>query len=74
MLPFDLPLLEKLSAERSTRNYQGRPPLVLTMTLTKQLAIQVFKKWYWSITIVQSCRENVFDTSLYYQDNVMYEN
>ena len=43
-LSFVLPLLEKLSAEGSTRNYQGRPPLVLTMTPTRELAIQVFRK------------------------------
>ena len=47
-LSFVLPLLEKLSAEGSTRNDQGRPPLVLTMAPTRELAIQVF-----NITIVQ---------------------
>ena len=43
-LSFVLPLLEKLSAERFTRNDQGRPLLVLTMTPARELAIQVFRK------------------------------
>ena len=43
-LSFVLPLQEKLSAEDYTRNYQGQPPLVLTMTSTRELAIQVFRK------------------------------
>ena len=44
MLLFVLPILEKLSAEGSIRNYQGQPLLALTMTPTRELAIQVFRK------------------------------
>ena len=44
MLSFALPFLEKLSAEEFTRNDQGRPPLVFTMTSTGELTIQVFRK------------------------------
>ena len=44
MLLFVLPLLEQLGAEGSTRNDQRRPPLVLTMTPTRELAVQVFRK------------------------------
>lgn len=40
-LSFVLPLLERLSAEGPTRIYQGRPPLLLVMAPTRELAIQV---------------------------------
>ena len=43
-LSFVLPLLERLSAEGPTRIYQGRPPLLLVMAPTRELAIQVNDK------------------------------
>ena len=43
-LSFVLPLPEKLSTEGFTRNDQGRPSLVLTISPNGDLAIQVFRK------------------------------
>ncbi len=47
-LAFVLPLLEKLSAVGNLSNKHGRPPTVLTMAPTRELANQVKKNFYFN--------------------------